>query len=85
MGKIDQGEDRVGQPKTRKGEKTLESSSFIVGVDKRLMYEYSRTYLINKIIYFFRFLLNVEQDEKTDQEKETEVNYFVQNNFYYTG
>ncbi len=48
------------------------------------MYEYSRTYLINKI-YFFRFLLNVEEDEKTDQEKETEVNYFVQNNFYYTG
>jgi len=44
------------------------------------MYEYSRTYFINKI-YFFRFLLNIEQDEKTDQEKETEVNYFVQNEF----
>ncbi len=39
------------------------------------MYEYSRTYFINKI-YFFRFLLNIEQDEKTDQEKETEVNLF---------
>ncbi len=41
------------------------------------MYEYSRTYFINKM-FLFRFLLNIEQDEKTDQEKETEVNYFVQ-------
>jgi hypothetical protein len=53
MGKIDQGEDRVGQ-RQGKERKTLESSSFIVGEDKRLMYEYSRTYLINKI-YFSDF------------------------------